>query len=84
METFQSTTDFKFSGVELFPVGSEVAEDITRLVSKVNYVESLFMPFVSATMVVIDSAGLLQTLPIQGMEKVKFSVNTNIREEAFE
>ena len=84
METFQSTTDFKFSGVEIFPVGSEVAQDITRLVSQVNYVESLFMPFVSATMVVIDSAGLLQTLPIQGMEKVKFSVNTNIREEAFE
>ena len=84
METFQSTTDFKFSGVEIFPVGSEVAQDITRLVSQVNYVESLFMPFVSATMVVIDSAGLLQTLPIQGMEKIKFSVNTNIREEAFE
>ncbi len=84
MENFQSTKDFKFSGVELTPVNGSDPLDITNLVSKVNYVESIYMPFVSATMVIVDSVGVLQGLPIQGMEKVKFSVKTNIREEEFE
>ena len=84
MENFQSTKDFKFSGVELTPVNASDTLDITGLVSKVNYVESIYLPFVSATMVIVDSVGVLQGLPIQGMEKVKFSVKTNIREEEFE
>ena len=84
MENFQSTKDFKFSGVELTPVNASDPLDITGLVSKVNYVESIYLPFVSATMVIVDSVGVLQGLPIQGMEKVKFSVKTNIREEEFE
>ena len=84
MENFQSTKDFKFSGVELTPVNASDPLDITGLVSKVTYVESIYLPFVSATMVIVDSVGVLQGLPIQGMEKVKFSVKTNIREEEFE
>jgi len=84
MENFQSTKDFKFSGVELTPVNGSDPLNITGLVSKVTYVESIYMPFVSATMVIVDSIGVLQGLPIQGMEKVKFSVKTNIREEEFE
>ena len=84
MENFQSTKDFKFSGVELTPVNASDPLDITGLVSKVTYVESIYMPFVSATMVIVDSVGVLQGLPIQGMEKVRFSVKTNIREEEFE
>ena len=84
MENFQSTKDFKFSGVELTPVNGSDPLNITGLVSKVTYVESIYMPFVSATMVIVDSVGVLQGLPIQGMEKVKFSVKTNIREEEFE
>ena len=84
-ENFQSTKDFKFSSVLLTPVDEDKPLDISGLVSKINYVESIFMPFVSATMVVVDSGvNLLQTLPIQGMEKVTFSVKTNMREEAFE
>ena len=84
MENFQSTKDFKLSGVELTPVNGSDPLNITGLVSKVTYVESIYMPFVSATMVIVDSVGVLQGLPIQGMEKVKFSVKTNIREEEFE
>ena len=84
MENFQSTKDFKLSGVELTPVNESDPLNITGLVSKVNYVESIYMPFVSTTMVIVDSVGVLQGLPIQGMEKVKFSVKTNIREEEFE
>jgi len=84
MENFQSTKDFKFSGVELTPVNGSDPLNIIGLVSKVTYVESIYMPFVSATMVIVDSVGVLQGLPIQGMEKVKFSVKTNIREEEFE
>ena len=84
MENFQSTKDFKFSGVELTPVNGSDPLNITGLVSKVTYVESIYMPFVSATMVIVDSVGVLQGLPIQGMEKVRFSVKTNIREEEFE
>ena len=83
METFQSTTDFKLSGVQITSVYGETL-DITALISSVNYVESVYMPFVSATMVTVDSGGLLQNLPIQGMEKVKIAVKTNIREENFE
>ena len=70
MENFQSTKDFKFSGVELTPVNASDPLDITGLVSKVTYVESIYLPFVSATMVIVDSVGVLQGLPIQGMEKV--------------
>ena len=83
METFQSTTDFRLSGVQITSVYGETL-DITALISSVDYVESVYMPFVSATMVTVDSGGLLQNLPIQGMEKVKISVKTSIREENFE
>ena len=84
MENFQSTKDFNLTSAELTPVGASKPVLIKGLVSKINYVESIIMPFISATMVLVDSAGLLQTLPIQGMEKVKFSVNTNARDEDFE
>ena len=83
METFQSTTDFRLSGVQITSVDGETL-DITALISSVDYVESVYMPFVSATMVTVDSGGLLQNLPIQGMEKVKIAVKTNIRGENFE
>lgn len=83
MEKFQSTTDFKLSSVQITSVSGETL-DITALVSTINYVESIYMPFTSATMVTVDSGGLLQNLPIQGMEKVKISVKTNIKEEQFE
>ncbi len=68
MEKFQSTTDFKLSSVQITSVSGETL-DITALVSTINYVESIYMPFTSATMVTVDSGGLLQNLPIQGMEK---------------
>ena len=84
MATFQSTTDFALKSVSIVPKTNTQELDITSLIASINYVESIYMPFCSATMVVVDSGGLLSNLPVQGMEKVRIAVNTSAREEAFE
>lgn len=70
---FTSFTDFQLKSVKIEGLKSP----ITKLVNSINYVENVTTPFVSATMEVVDSAGLLQGLPIQGGEEVKIEVITS-------
>jgi len=81
---FQSNTDFRLKSVRVFPQGKDKPIEIKQLVAAVNYVEDITSPFISATMEVVDSGGLLQGMPIQGGEKVLIQVDTSIRDEAFE
>tara|TARA_B100000427_G_scaffold324766_1_gene330465 strand:+ start:7300 stop:8757 length:1458 start_codon:yes stop_codon:yes gene_type:complete len=84
MAKFQSNTDFRLKSVRIYPQGKDKPIPITNLVTAVNYVEDITSPFISATMEVVDSGGLLQGMPIQGGEKILIQVDTNIRDEAFE
>ena len=84
MSKFQSNTDFRLKSVRIYPQGKDKPIEIKQLVNAVNYVEDITSPFISATMEVVDSAGLLQGMPIQGGEKVLVAVETSIRDEAFE
>jgi hypothetical protein len=82
MEKFGSNTDFRLKSVRIFPNNGKKPYEIGQLINAFNYVESITNPFLSATMEVVDSAGLLSGLPIQGGETIEITVQTNIREEA--
>ena len=84
MAKFQSNTDFRLKSVRIYPQGKEEPIEIKQLVTALNYVEDITSPFLSATMEVVDSGGLLQGMPIEGGEKLLIAVDTNIRDESFE
>ena len=69
-------TDFTLTKVIIYPNGDKEPRPITGLVNHIEYVENLAFPFLSAKMRVVDSAGLLIGLPIQGGEKVIIEVNS--------
>ena len=83
MEKFGSNTDFRLKSVRVFPNDGRNPFEIRQLINSFNYVENVTNPFLSATMEVVDSAGLLSGMPIQGGEKVEISVYTSIKEEPF-
>jgi len=82
MADFGSFTDFQLKSVKIYPRGGSKPVEIKQLINTFSYVESVFAPFLSATMEVVDSGGLLQGLPIQGAEKLEIEVLTNASEEA--
>ena len=84
MAKFQSNTDFRLKSVRIYPQGKEEPIEIKQLVTALNYVEDITSPFLSATMEVVDSGGLLQGMPIEGGEKLLIAVDTSIRDESFE
>jgi len=81
MEKFGSNTDFRLKSVRIFPNNGKKPYEIRQLINTFNYVENITNPFLSATMVVVDSAGLLSGLPIQGGETVEITSQTSIKEE---
>lgn len=81
MEKFTSPTDFRLKSIRITPNSGGKPKEISKLVSFFEYAESLNTPYVAASMDVVDSAGLLQSLPIQGGEKVVVSVITSSTEE---
>ena len=84
MSQFQSTTDFELKSVKLFPTNGDKPFEIKQLVQRIEYVEAIALPYVSATIVVVDSAGFIGSLPIMGSEKVIINVKTNARDEVTE
>jgi hypothetical protein len=82
MAKYGSFTDFQLKSVKIYPSDGGGAIEVKSLVNSFNYVESITAPFLSATMEVVDSAGLLQGLPIQGAETVEVEVLTSFSEEA--
>lgn len=69
-------TDFTLTKVVIYPNGGKDPRSITNLINNFEYVENITHPFLSAKMEVVDSAGLLNTLPIQGGERVVVEVDT--------
>ena len=80
MTKFKSNTDFGLTAVKIYPNSGGKPIPITTLINSFNYVETITSPFLSATMVVVDSGGLLQGLPVQGGEIVEIEVSTSINE----
>jgi len=78
---FKTFTEFGFKSAKIAPQGKHKREDfipITTLINSFNYVENITSPFLSATLEVVDSAGLLTGLPIKGAEMVQIEVTTNL------
>lgn len=81
MDQFQNSTEFSLKSVTIASLGSKDSYEIKQMVGTISYVESVTSPFVAATMVVADSAGLLNDLPIQGGETVNITVQTSSSED---
>lgn len=70
-------TDFKLTKVILFPNGDKPEFPITALVNNIEYVENITYPFISAKMEIVDSIGLLGSVPLQGGEAVQIEVSSD-------
>ena len=79
---FSASTDFSLESFVITPhIGEKV--EIKNLIAKFTYSESITSPFLSATAQVVDSVGIINTLPIKGGEMVQVKVLTTISEEPF-
>ena len=76
-QQFQNTFEFSLKSVVIAALGETEGYEIKQMVGTFSYVESITSPFVAGTMSVVDSAGLLADLPIQGGETVKIVVDTS-------
>jgi len=77
-------TDFVLTQVLIYPNDSTEPRPITNLLVNFEYVENITHPFLSAKMEVVDSAGLLNSLPIQGGEKITIKVDCKAFKEIVE
>lgn len=77
-------TDFTLTKVIIYPNGDKEPRPITALVNHIEYVENIAFPFLSAKIQIVDSAGLLIDLPIQGGERVVIEVNSTAFEKKVE
>ena len=89
MAKFSSATDFKLKRFVIYKASStgfkaEDGLDIKKLVESFEYVESIVNPFLLATATIVDSAGLIGSLPIKGGERVVIQVMTNIGDTPIE
>ena len=84
MEKFQTNTDFQLKSVKITSNTGGDPFEIKQLINSFSYVESVTNPFLSATLQVVDSGGLLTQLPIQGGETVEISVLTSHAEESYD
>ena len=80
-EQFQNSTDFSIKSIAIARVGETKGYDIKQMVNSFSYIENVASPFVAATMLVVDSAGFMNDLPIQGGETVVVTVQTSISSE---
>jgi len=84
MAEFQSTTDFKISSITISSADGKKSYDIKNLVQIFNYVESTNFAFLMGTMAIVDSGGLINSMPIQGGELIKVRIQTNTNESGEE
>lgn len=68
-------SSFELKTVKIFRVKSNEAYDITDLVQRFDYFESVTSPVISGTLVLVDSgSNIVSSLPIQGTEKVEVTL----------
>ena len=68
---FTNSTDFMLQSFVITSHEGE-KENAKELIATIEYSESITTPFLMAKATLVDSAGLLNTLPIKGGEKVVF------------
>jgi hypothetical protein len=79
---FQSSTDFRLESFLITPhIGETI--DAKNLLVAMEYCESITSPFLVATAQIVDSVGLINTLPIKGGEMVELRVLTSASEEVY-
>ena len=77
---FSSSTDFSLESFVITPhIGKKV--EIKQLIANFVYSESITTPFLTATCQVVDSVGMINTLPIKGGELVQVKVLTALSDE---
>jgi hypothetical protein len=68
-------SSFQIKSVIIYRVKSNESYDITDLVQRFDYFESITSPVVSGTLVMVDSgANLISSLPIQGTERIQVTL----------
>ena len=77
-EEFSSATDFTLKKFLIFRPGEKECLDIKKLIVDFEYAESIVNPFVIGSATIVDSAGLIGSLPIKGGERVVIQVMTSI------
>ena len=77
---FSKSSDFRLKSFRIFQSGTNRDLEIKKLVADFQYVESILSPFVVAAATIVDSAGLIGSLPIKGGERVVIDMDTNISE----
>ena len=80
---FSSSTDFSMRSFKIFPQGAAKAREVKDLVVDFEYVESVVSPCLTAAATIVDSAGMITSLPIRGGERVVVEVLTNTNESGF-
>jgi len=80
MDNFSTPTDFLLKSFRIYKSGTNTDIEIKKLVASFEYVESIVSPFVVAAATIVDSAGLIGSLPIKGGERVVIDVKTNMSE----
>ena len=75
-------SSFQLKSVVIYRVKSSESYDITDLVQRFDYFESITSPVISGTLVMVDSgSNLISSLPIQGTERVVINLIAPNNEE---
>ena len=75
-------SSFELKTVVIYRVKSNESYDITDLVHRFDYFESITSPMISGTLVMVDSgANLISSLPIQGTERIVITLIAPNNEE---
>ena len=75
-------SSFQLKTVVIYRVKSNETYDITDLVHRFDYFESITSPVISGTLVMVDSgANLISSLPIQGTERIVITLIAPNNEE---
>ena len=75
-------SSFQLKTVVIYRVKSNESYDITDLVHRFDYFESITSPMISGTLVMVDSgANLISSLPIQGTERIVITLVAPNNEE---
>ena len=69
-----SPYDFGETKVKIFPASGKTPVDITRLVQELSFFESLKDPYVSGTLLIIDSANIFNYVNFLGQERIDIEV----------
>jgi hypothetical protein len=69
-----SPYDFGETQVKIFPANGKTPVDVTRLVQELNFFENLKDPYVSGTLLIIDSANVFNYVNFLGQERIDIIV----------